>query len=178
MSIASRGLYALATDGASDLGGKTFDEAIMAMVAEQFRLAQRYDPLQDPVVSAQLRRHAEAMKIKLAMPGQGEVRKALLLGGRAQEVLLTRGHFEQAIRPLIDRSLAVCERALRVCSQSSGGAAVKSQGRQPLIDRGEPSPPSLPRSPGGATGVTVAPAGLCQGERGAGTVPGADAPGY
>src|SRR5579883_2378218 len=70
------------------------------------------------------------------------------------------------------------EDKLRVCSQSSGGAAVKSQGRQPLIDRGEPSPPSLPRSPGGATGVTVAPAGLCQGERGAGTVPGADAPGY
>src|SRR5579883_3283634 len=67
---------------------------------------------------------------------------------------------------------------IRVCSQSSGGAAVKSQGRQPLVDRGEPSPPSLPSSPGGATGVTVAPAGLCQGERGAGTVPGADAPGY
>ena len=69
MSI-SKGLYALATDGASDLGGKNFDEAIMRMIADQFRLAHRYDPLQDPIVSAQLRRQAEAMKIKLAMPGQ------------------------------------------------------------------------------------------------------------
>jgi molecular chaperone DnaK len=116
LHVDSDGLYALATDGASDLGGKNFDETIMNMVAEQFRLAHRYDPLDDPVVSAQLRRQAEAMKIKLAMPGQGEVRKALFLGGRAQEVLLTRGQFEQAIRPLVDRSLDVCERALTAAS--------------------------------------------------------------
>ncbi len=66
---------------------------------------------------------------------------------------------------------------VRVCSESPGGAAVKSQGRLPLVDRGAPSPPSLPRSPAGATGVTLAPAGLSQGERGAGTLPGAAAPG-
>jgi molecular chaperone DnaK len=113
LHVGPEGLYALATDGASDLGGKNFDEAIMAMVADQFRLAHHYDPLQDPIVSGQLRRQAEAMKIKLAMPGQSAVRKALLLGGRAQEIFLTRGHFDQAIRPLIDRSLAVCARALK-----------------------------------------------------------------
>jgi len=116
LHVGSEGLYALATDGASDLGGKNFDEMIMSLVAQQFILAHRYDPLQDPVVSAQLRRQAEAMKTKLAMPGQGEVRKALLLGGRAQEILLTRSHFEQAICPLIERSLEVCERALKAAS--------------------------------------------------------------
>jgi molecular chaperone DnaK len=116
LHVDSKGLYALATDGASDLGGKNFDEAIMRMVADQFRLAHRYDPLQDPIVSAQLRRQAEMMKIKLAMPGNGEVRKALLLGGRAQEILLNRGQFEQAIRPLIDRSLDVCGCALKAAS--------------------------------------------------------------
>jgi molecular chaperone DnaK len=113
LHVNSNGLYALATDGTSDLGGKNFDEAIMAMVADQFRLAHRFDPMQDPVVSAQLRRQAEAIKIKLAMPGQGEVRKGLLLGGRTQEILLSRGQFEQAIRPLVDRSLEVCGRALK-----------------------------------------------------------------
>jgi molecular chaperone DnaK len=116
LHVDAKGLYALATDGTSDLGGKNFDEAIMAMVADQFRLAHRYDPLQDPVVSAQLRRQAEAMKIKLAMPGQGEVRKGLLLGGRTQEILLSCGQFEQAIRPLVDRSLEVCGRALKAAS--------------------------------------------------------------
>jgi molecular chaperone DnaK len=113
LHVDTKGLYARATDGASDLGGKNFDEAIMRLIAEQFSLAHRYDPLQDPVASGQLRRQAEAMKIRLAMPGQNELRKALLLGGRAHEVLLSRSHFEQAIRPLIDRSLEVCQRALK-----------------------------------------------------------------
>ena len=116
LHVDSKGLYALATDGASDLGGKNFDEAVMAMLAEQFRLAHRYDPRHDPVVSAQLRRQAEAIKIKLGMPGIGEVRKALLLGGRAAEVLLTRPQFEQSIRHLIDRSLEVCQRTLKAAA--------------------------------------------------------------
>ena len=113
LRVDSRGLHALATDGTSDLGGKNFDEVIMAMVADQFRLAHRYDPMQDPIVSAQLRRHAEAMKIMLARKGQDEVCRGLLLGGRAQEILLNRGQFEQAIRPLVDRSLEVCLRTLK-----------------------------------------------------------------
>lgn len=113
LRVEEQGLYALATDGASDLGGKNFDEAIMELIAEQFRLAHRYDPLQDPIAAGQLRRQSEQLKIKLSRPGRGEVRMSLLLGGKTQEILLTRGHFEQATRGLVDRSLEVCNRALK-----------------------------------------------------------------
>jgi molecular chaperone DnaK len=113
LHVGSEGLYALATDGASNLGGKNFDEAIMAIIAEQFRGAHHYDPLQDTIAASQLRRQAEAMKIKLSLPGRGEVRTSLLLGGRTQEILLTRNLLEQATKPLIERSLEICARALK-----------------------------------------------------------------
>jgi molecular chaperone DnaK len=116
LHVAADGLYALATEGASDLGGKNFDEAIMGLIAGQFRQAHRYDPLQDPIASAQLRRQSEAIKIKLSLPGRGEVHTSLLLGGRTQEFHLARGQFEQATRPLVERSLEVCERALRAAA--------------------------------------------------------------
>jgi molecular chaperone DnaK len=107
------GLDALATEGVSDLGGKNFDEAVMGLIAEQFRTAHHYDPLGDPVAAGQLRRQAEAIKIKLSSPGRGEVRTSLLLGGRAQEVILTRGQFERLTAPLIERSLTVCAATLK-----------------------------------------------------------------
>ena len=69
LHVGSEGLYALATDGSSDLGGKNFDEAIMAMIADQFRRRHGYDPLEDSIAAAQLRRHSEVMKVKLSTSG-------------------------------------------------------------------------------------------------------------
>jgi hypothetical protein len=40
------------------------------------------------------------------------LRTTWLLGGRIAETVLACGKFEQAIRPLLDRSIAICERAL------------------------------------------------------------------
>jgi molecular chaperone DnaK len=113
LHVGTDGLYALATEGTSDLGGKNFDEAIMALIAEQFRIAHRYDPLQDPLASTQLRRQAEALKIKLSLPGRGAVHTSFLLGGRTLEIQLSRRQFEQATKPLLDRSLEVCQRVLQ-----------------------------------------------------------------
>jgi molecular chaperone DnaK len=115
LDVKSDGLYVRATDGAADLGGRNFDKAIMTMIAEQFRLQHGDDLLQEPaepVTTGQLRREAEKFKISLSKPQMREVRKPLFLAGRPLEVFLTRGQFEQAVRPLIDRSLAVCERVL------------------------------------------------------------------
>jgi molecular chaperone DnaK len=113
LHVGTEGLYALATEGASDLGGKNFDEAIMGLIADQFRLAHRYDPLGDPLASRQLRRQAEALKIRLSLPGCGEVNAALLLGGRILEIQLSRRQLDQATQPLLDRSLDVCRRVLQ-----------------------------------------------------------------
>ncbi len=112
LHVDSGGLFPLATDGALDLGGKSCDEAIMVRIADQFRQQMGYDPLNDPVASVHLRREAEAIKIKLAMPGKDRVRKGLILGGRSQEITMTRAQFEHAIRPMVDRTTELCARAL------------------------------------------------------------------
>jgi molecular chaperone DnaK len=112
------GLYALATEGVSDLGGKNFDKAVMDLIAEQFRLAHHFDPLQHPAAYRQLRRQAEAIKIKLSAPGKKEVRTALLLGGRVQEIVLTRCQFDHLTAALVERSLSVCEATLRAAGRS------------------------------------------------------------
>jgi molecular chaperone DnaK len=85
----------------------------MDLLAEQFRRAHRYDPRAEPVCAQRLRRHAEAIKIKLSAPGRNEVRTAILLGAHTLEVVLTRTEFEQLTGPHIERSLTVCEKLLQ-----------------------------------------------------------------
>ena len=113
LHVAPDGLYARATSGVSNLGGKNFDEAIMAIIAEQYRQTHHFDPLSDRVCEGQLRRHAEAMKIKLSLPNKSETRTSLLVGGRTLELLLTRRQFELATQNLVARSMEVCEETLQ-----------------------------------------------------------------
>jgi molecular chaperone DnaK len=112
LRVSPDGLYALATEGASDLGGKNFDEIIMEYIAEQFRVTHLYDPLTESVAARQLRRHAEQIKIKLSHQGRSEVRTSLFLGGKPLDIVLTRATFQRLAASLIDRTLAVCETAL------------------------------------------------------------------
>ncbi|MBY0398930.1 Hsp70 family protein, partial [Myxococcota bacterium] len=110
------GLDVLATDGSARVGGKAFDDAIMAMVAEDFRRAHGFDPLGDPVARVQLRRFAEDAKIRLGRAGKGQVRQAILLAGRTYDFFLTRTQFERLIAPLVDESIEAAQR----CLQSAG----------------------------------------------------------
>ena len=110
------GLFALATDGAANIGGKAFDEAIMGMVEEDFRRRHGVSLMQDPASSVRLRRLAEDAKIKLAKPGRGQVQQSLLLGGKPYDFVLTRGHFQKLISPALDAALEVCERCLGAAS--------------------------------------------------------------
>lgn len=106
------GLFALATDGAPDIGGKAFDDAIMAMVEDDFRRRHGRSLLEDPASAVRLRRLAEDAKIRLAKPGRSQVQQALLLGGKPYDFVLTRSQFEQLIAPALDAALAICERCL------------------------------------------------------------------
>ena len=60
----------------------------------------------------QLRRHAESIKIKLSLPGKGQIRSSVLLGGRMHDLVLTREQFDRVTRHLVQRSIAVCEATL------------------------------------------------------------------
>lgn len=110
------GLYALATEGTNDIGGKGIDELIMAQVAQEYQRAHGQDPMQDATAVNELRRFATNTKLSLAKPGRNQVRKTLLLAGKTIDFVITKLQFEQMISHLIDETIKVSER----CLNSSG----------------------------------------------------------
>lgn len=106
------GLFALATEGTNEIGGKGIDELIMAQVADEFQRVHGEDPLKDPVAASQLRRFATETKLALAKPGKKQVRKTLLLAGKTLDFVITKLQFENLINQLIDETIVVCQRCL------------------------------------------------------------------
>jgi len=110
------GLYALATEGSNEVGGKGIDELIMAQVAQEFERKYGNNPLDEPVAANQLRRFATDTKLSLAKPGRNQVRKTLLLAGKTLDFIITKHQFEKLIDQLINETITVSER----CLESAG----------------------------------------------------------
>jgi len=110
------GLYALATEGTNEIGGKGIDELIMAQVAEEYKRLHGVDPRQDPASESQLRRFSTETKLLLAKPGRNQVRKTLLLAGKTLDFLITRHQFELLIDHMIEDTLKVSQK----CLESAG----------------------------------------------------------
>ncbi len=92
----------LATHGDTFLGGDDFDRALAEFLRRQLKGAA-----DDEAAIPSLRLHAEAIKKKLS---QAEVFEGDVLG---QRVRVTRSDFEEAIKPLVQRTLDSCAQALR-----------------------------------------------------------------
>lgn len=116
LSMNDKGLYVLAKDGLTEMGGKEFDEVIGAMVLEQFGKALGHTVPMNGLMSLQLRRASEEIKIELGLAGRSFVKKTVLLGRHAIEVLIHRKDFERSIQRFIDETISV---ALR-CVQGAG----------------------------------------------------------
>lgn len=110
------GLYALATEGTNEVGGKGIDELIMAQVAQEFEREYGYNPLTDTIATSQIRRFATDTKLSLAKPGRNQVRKTLLLAGKTLDFIITKHQFEKLIDQLINETITVSER----CLESAG----------------------------------------------------------
>ncbi len=92
----------LATHGDTFLGGDDFDRALAEFLRRQLKGAA-----DDEAMMPFLRLHAEAIKKELS---QAEVFEGDVLG---QRVRVTRSDFEEAIKPLVQRTLDSCAQALR-----------------------------------------------------------------
>ena len=112
------GLYVLATEGAANIGGKNFDEAIMDLIREQFRSQYGRDVENDKEAMQSLRVFATAAKIELSQAGVGSITKPILLSGKPMRVTINRVQFEQAVEPWLDASELVCEEALKAVGMS------------------------------------------------------------
>ncbi len=107
LSLDARGVFVLAKGGLTDVGGKEFDEAIGAMVLEQFEEALG-EPIDLNARSLlELRRISEELKIELSSPGQTTVSRTVVIAGEAVEVLILRADFDRRIDELIERTIAV-----------------------------------------------------------------------
>jgi molecular chaperone DnaK len=107
------GLYVLSTEGAPELGGRNFDEVIMELVIEQFRVKHGLDPTNDTPAMQSLRTFATRTKIELSQGRTAHVNKDFMMLGRTQRVTMSRSLFESSSAHLITACLEVCHRALR-----------------------------------------------------------------
>jgi len=112
LQATSAGLFVLATEGSTNIGGKNFDDVIMGLVREQFRVQYRMDLDDDPEAMQTLRRFATTTKLALSEAGTGAIAKPVLLKGKPMRVSLTRAQFEAAAEPWLDAAEVVCQQAL------------------------------------------------------------------
>jgi molecular chaperone DnaK len=116
LSLDSKGVYVLAKSGRTELGGKELDEAVAAMILEQFERAVGSPPTLNAHTLLQLRKASEELKIELCMPGKSRVRRTVLLAGEAIQVEMTKADFEKAILPYLEQAESETMR----CIQEAG----------------------------------------------------------
>jgi molecular chaperone DnaK len=111
VAIAPGSFKALATDGDVGLGGKDWDEQLVALIAERLKAQVGLDPRDNPVTAQELQLDAESAKRTLT-----ERAKAILyvnLMGRRCKVEVTREEFEHATLPLLERTRMTTEIVVR-----------------------------------------------------------------
>jgi molecular chaperone DnaK len=131
----------VATDGDSYLGGEDFDYAIAEWLEQEFKKEHGCDLSATPVARLRLKEAAEKAKIELAdaevatidLPFLAKSAKGAQLNFSRQ---LSRKQMVALCRPLIERTLELCERCLstaRISRGEVGEVLVGGQTRMPLV---------------------------------------------
>jgi molecular chaperone DnaK len=107
----------LATDGDTHLGGDDFDQKIIDWLVDEFKEENGLDLTQDPMALQRLRESAEKAKIELSSASSTEINLPYIMpvDGIPKHLVrsLSKSKFEQLVDPLIKRTLAPCESALK-----------------------------------------------------------------
>ncbi len=105
------------TDGDTHLGGDDFDQTIIDWLAEEFKSDEGIDLRKDPMALQRLKDAAEKAKIELSSTTSSEINLPYIMpvNGIPKHLVrsLTRAKFEQLVDPLIKRTIAPCESALK-----------------------------------------------------------------
>ena len=116
MSMNREGVYVIAKDGLTELGGKEFDECIGQIILDQYKKAMGFEIEMNAKNLLQLRRVSEEVKVELCSPGIKYVKKLVILGSFPLEIYITKTDFEKAIANAIDETFYVLNR----CVESAG----------------------------------------------------------
>ncbi len=108
----------LATAGDSFLGGDDLDVAIAERMAEAFLRSTKYEARSDPHAFERLRAAAELVKIDLSANERTRttIREVAFAGSGHLDLdfSMTRDDLEMLASPLVERTFAVCQEALRI----------------------------------------------------------------
>jgi molecular chaperone DnaK len=112
------GFDVIATTGDSYLGGEDFDDRIVEWMTERFERDSGHSIANNPLAMSRMRQAAQKAKCELSDVATTEVQLPFLAttpsGPLHFEAKLSRSELEQLTGHLVTRSLAICEKALRL----------------------------------------------------------------
>lgn len=105
------------TDGDTHLGGDDFDQVLIDWLADEFKHDENIDLRKDPMALQRLKDAAEKAKIELSSTTSTEINLPYIMpvDGIPKHLVrtLSRAKFEQLVDPLVKRTIAPCESALK-----------------------------------------------------------------
>ncbi len=120
LSMDEKGVYVLAKDGLTEMGGKEFDERVGEIILNQYwhHFGKSNEP--DAKFLLNLRKISEQIKIELSMPGVKYVKKMCLLGNKPFEVYISTEEFENSIKAYVEYTIEIMIRCLKGASVAVG----------------------------------------------------------
>lgn len=112
MAFDAHQVKVFAKDGHTELGGKEFDEQVMAMIDAAFFEKHGDEYERSEYAKIQLRRIAEGIKKELSEPNNAFLRKRIMLGGLSCEIIFNRSVFENHIREAIQKTVEISRRCI------------------------------------------------------------------
>jgi molecular chaperone DnaK len=116
LAIESGVFEVLATSGDTQLGGDDFDRAVIEMLIAEFEQQHGIDLRRDAVALQRLKEAAERAKVELSAAMTTDLNLPFIAAGSAGPLHLqreiSRGELEALCRPLLERLVTPCARAL------------------------------------------------------------------
>lgn len=144
LELAGEVFEVIATAGDTFLGGDDIDRQLADVLSDLFLQQHRYDPRTDGQTFERIRTAAEWSKCELSYRAIVDVEVpevAFGVGGSPIDLLarLDQPRFEQLVRPTVERTLRVCDEALRVAglapTQVDNVVLVGGSTRMPIVQR-------------------------------------------
>ena len=133
----------LSSKGDTQLGGDDMDQVLLDHVADQFQEEHQVDLRDNPSTRYRLLRACEKAKMQLSADESVQIIEEFIADKDGEPLNListiTRGHFEELIAPLVDRTIASVDAALRdaklTIHQIDDLVLVGGSTRTPLVQR-------------------------------------------
>jgi molecular chaperone DnaK len=110
MTLTQQGIYVLAKEGHSELGGIDLDKAVMNRIAEEIGEINSDGFNWSPLATLQLRREAEQVKIMLST--SAFFKKRITIGDFSDELLFNRREFDVAIADNIQKTVDISRKCI------------------------------------------------------------------